>query len=529
MKIRQIIPAFLLLLFCASTLVAQDLVIQDVSTNMRKYRGVEHLQGKGHSLLMVDENSSKGMKLFKFYLWDYQLKEIANKKIELEKRSWLVDNAANKDYNLMVFYDSKKDNVRSISIDNSGNIVGDKIVDGIKTKFMAIEDMEPSYYPSGNEGFIGIVPDKEPKFGFHMYRYDNKLNTLWSADYFPTKGMQIVMDAVSDKDKVVLLKYGVDSKFSKKLDVDITAFDNKTGKELWTFDLNLGDKTLYPTEITITEAGNIAVAGMYFDGDKVKGPNSDGIFFVHVAKDGSKLATVSQEWTGELQKFLKDSKNSITMGKPKVVFEDILFDEKAQEFKVIGEIYTIATAAKVLSMLGGSSSDDETKVTIEDLVVFSFKPDGQLVDFYSVNKARTNIYVPTTTAGGPKIANYLKQTGNLPYAFSSKNEKGEVIAFYKDFVKQDEDGSLTNQKIAFGVRKIGIGMLNVSTSSATKANVRYLPFSKRAANKDDGSDVEFDSKRSILMVAASDPGYVIISELSRKTGELRIFKETIAK
>jgi len=141
MKIRHIIPIFLLLLFSASTLVAQDLVIQDVSSNMRKYRGVEHLQGKGHSLLMVDENSSKGMKLFKFYLWDYQLNEIANKKIELEKRSWLVDNAANKDYNLMVFYDSKKDNVRSLSIDNSGNIAGDKIVDGIKTKFMAIEDM----------------------------------------------------------------------------------------------------------------------------------------------------------------------------------------------------------------------------------------------------------------------------------------------------------------------------------------------------------------------------------------------------
>jgi hypothetical protein len=529
MKNKQIIPAFLFLLFCASTLVAQDLVIEDVSTNMRKYRGVEHLQGKGHTLLMVDEKSSKGMKLFKFYLWDYQLNEIANKKIELEKRSWLIDNAANKDFNLLVFYDSKKDNVRSLSIDNTGKIVGDKLIDGIKTKFMAVEDLIPSYYPSGNDGFIGIVPDKEPKFGFHMSRYDNQLNTIWSSDYFPTKGMQIVMDAVSDKDKVVLLKYGVNSKMSKKLDVDITAFDNKTGKELWSFDLNLGDKTLYPTEITITSNGNVAVAGMYFDGDKVKGANSDGIFFVHVGKDGSKLATVSQEWDGELQKFLKDSKNSVTVGKPKVVFEDIVYDEKAGEFKVIGEIYTIGTLGKALAMLGGSDPDDLTKVTIEDLVVFSFKENGALVDFYSVNKARTNIYVPTTLAGGPAIANILKQTGMLPYAFSSKNAEGEVIAFYKDFVKQDEDGSLTNQKIAMGVRKIGIGMLNVSTSSASAANLRYLPFSKRAANKDDGSDVEFDSKRSILMVAASDPGFVIVSELSRKTGQLRIFKESIAK
>ncbi len=268
---------------------------------------------------------------------------------------------------------------------------------------------------------------------------------------------------------------------------------------------------------------------MYFDGDKVKGANSDGIFFVHVGKDGSKLATVSQEWDGELQKFLKDSKNSITVGKPKVVFEDIVYDEKAGEFKVIGEIYTIGTLGKALAMLGGSDPDDLTKVTIEDLVVFSFKENGALVDFYSVNKARTNIYVPTTLAGGPAIANILKQTGMLPYAFSSKNAEGEVIAFYKDFVKQDEDGSLTNQKIAMGVRKIGIGMLNVSSSSASAANLRYLPFSKRAANKDDGSDVEFDSKRSILMVAASDPGFVIVSELSRKTGQLRIFKESIAK
>ena len=96
-------------------------------------------------------------------------------------------------------------------------------------------------------------------------------------------------------------------------------------------------------------------------------------------------------------------------------------------------------------------------------------------------------------------------------------------------MKKDEDGSLTNQKIALGVGKRGIGMLNVSTSSAQETNLKYLPFSKKAANKDESSDVEFDSKRSILIVAASEPGYVMVSELSKKTGELRIFKQEIAK
>ncbi len=521
----------LALLFIASLAfpaIAQDLVIENVSTKMKKFRGVGNMEGKGHSLFIVDEKSSKGMKLFKFYMWDYQLNEIANTKIELEKKSFLIDETAHAENNLLVFYDKKRNNVRALSLDNQGEIIADITEDGIKTRFLVIEDMFPSYYPSGTDGFLGVVPDKEPKFGFHLTRYDNMLKTIWSSDYFPNKGYAVVMDAISDEKKMVLLKYGANSKMSKKYDVDITAFDNKTGKELWTFDLNLGDKTLYPTEITITDGGNIAVAGMYFDGDKVKGPNSDGIFFVHLSADGTELANTSQAWTGELQRFLKDSKNSITMGKPKVVFEDILYDEGKKEFKVIGEIYTIGTMGKVLSMLN-NDPDAETKVSIEDLVVFSFKDDGELVDFYSVNKARTHIYIPTSFAGGPKISQALKQTGSLPYAFSGKDAEGNVIAYYRDYVKLDDDGSLTNQKIAIGGRRIGFGMLNVSTSSAQNTDLRYMPFSKKAANKDESTDVEFDSKRSILIISESEPGYVIVSELSKNTGNLRIFKQSVSK
>ena len=526
MKTKILILLITLSIVFPST--AQDLVIENVSTKMRKFRGVGQMEGKGHTLFIVDEKSSKGMKLFKFYLWDFNLNEIASRKIELEKRSFLIDEAAHDKNNLLVFYDKKRNNVRAMTLDNQGEIVADITENGIKTRFLAIEDMYPSFYPSGTDGFLGIVPDKEPKFGYHLTRYDNSLNRVWTADYFPTKGYSVVMDAVSDANKLVLLKYGAKSKMSKKYDVDITAFDNHTGKELWTFDLNLGDKTLYPTEITITKDGNIAVAGMYFDGIKVKGPNSDGIFFVHLEDDGAVVANVSQEWNGELQRFLKDSKNSITVGKPKVVFEDILYDEVKKEFKVIGEIYTIGTLGKVMAMVSGNA-DDETKVSIEDLVVFSFKDNGELTDFYSVNKARTSIYIPTTYAGGPKISQALKQTGSLPYAFSSKDENGNVIAFYKDFVKKAEDGSLKNQKIALGIGKRGIGMLNVSTSSAQETNLKYLPFSKKAAIKDESSDVEFDSKRSILIVSASEPGYVMVSELSKKTGQLRIYKQAIEK
>jgi hypothetical protein len=507
---------------------AQDVTIENVSTNLRKFRGVEHVKGSGHSLFIVDDKSSKGMRLFNFYLWDYNFKEIAVKKVELEKKSILIDNASNDNSYLLVFYDSKKNNVRSLAYNSKGENIGDKTEDAIKTKFMAVEDLQPSFYPAGNDGFFGVIPDKEPKFGFHLHRYDNNLNTIWKKDYFPSKGMQIVMDAVSDDKKLILLKYSVDSKFSKKFDVDMTAFDSNTGEELWSFNLNLLDKTLYPTEIAITPQGNVAVAGMYFDGDKVKGPNSDGIFFAHVDAVGQKIALTTQGWSGELQKFLKDSKNSITVGKPKVVFEDIVFDENKNQFKVIGEIYTVGTLGKAMAMLN-NDPNAETKITIEDLVVFSFAAEGDLVDFYSVNKARTHIYVPTSMAGGPKIANFLKQTGNLPYAFSSKDENGNVIAFFRDYVKQGEDGSLTNQKVAVGGRKIGVGMLNVSTSSASEENLKYIPFSKRAALKDEASDIEFDSKRSTIIISESQPGYVIISELSKKTGSLKIFKEQVNK
>jgi len=117
---------------------AQDLVIENVSTKMRKFRGVGHMEGKGHTLFIVDEKSSKGMKLFKFYLWDFNLNEIANRKIELEKRRFLIDEAAHDKNNLLVFYDKKRNNVRAMTLDNQGEIVADITENGIKTKFLAI-------------------------------------------------------------------------------------------------------------------------------------------------------------------------------------------------------------------------------------------------------------------------------------------------------------------------------------------------------------------------------------------------------
>ena len=507
--------------------IAQDLTISNVSPKMRKFRGVESVEGLGYYSFILDEKSKKGFKIFNLYIWDYELNEIAKASLELEKRSQIVDAVYNGNNFMVVFYDSKKNNVRSLSFDKTGKQVAETLVDGMKTKFMFMEDFQPSYYAAGDQGFYGVIPDKEPKFGFHITKFDNELNEQWKTSYFPTKGQQIVMDAKSDDDKLVILKFTKAKGMTKKADIDVTAFNSKDGSESWTYDLNLGDKTLLPTEMAISEDGNTAVAGMYFDGEKIKGINSDGIFFSNIGPEGKEIGHSTQGWAGELQKFLKASKGGINIGKAKVVFEDIIYEASTGKFKVVGEMFSVNTAGKVLAMMGGDN-DAETKVTIEDLVVFTFDADGTLDDFYSVNKSRVNIFLPNSVVGGLKIARYLKESGSLPYLFIGLNSGGDATAFYLDFLKKDDEGNLTSSKMAaFNQNKMGVGMLNLNTSTGENPDVKYLPLSKKAANKDEKSDVEFDSKWSKIYVTESQAGKILISELSIKTGDLRMFFEDV--
>jgi hypothetical protein len=526
---NKILITALIMIFSINVF-AQDVTIPNVSDKIRKYRGVEKVDGLGYYCFVLDEDSDKGFKLFNLYIWDYDLKQIAKSSLQLEKKSIIIDAVFNGSNFLVVFYDAKKDNVRSVSFDKTGKKIADVLEDGIKTKFMIVEDMQPSFYAAGDQGFYGIIPDKEGKFGFRIKKYTNDLKVVWTQLYFPEKGVQVVMDAKSDNNKLIVLKYSKDAKYSKRMDVDLTAFGSVDGTEMWTYDLTLSDKILLPTEMTITENGSAAIGGMYFDGEKISGMNSDGIFFAYVDNSGAGQALKTIAWEGELQKFLKESKQSMTVGKPKIIFEDIVYNAATKEFKIVGEMFTVGTLGKVLSFIGGSDPNAETKVTMEDILVFTFTDKGELKDFYSVNKARANIWIPQSFAGGMSIASALKQTGSLPYKFTSLDENGEAIAFYIDYVRLDENGVLTNQVIGaklIGSAKLGVGMLNLSQSSAEKRVVKYLPVTKKAGVIDENSDVEFDSKRSIIQVTEAKPGFVLISQLSKKTKTLNMFLEEI--
>ncbi|MEZ5007892.1 MAG: DUF6770 family protein [Chitinophagales bacterium] len=516
-------------LFFAIGLFAQDVTVPNVSDKMKKYRGVESIEGLGYFCFVVDEKSKKGYKVFKLYIWDYEMNEIAVPKIELEKKSIIMDAVFNGNNFLVAFYDSRRNNVRTVAFDKTGKKVADLVEDGMKTAYMLIEDMQPSYYPAGDQGFYGIIPEKDKKFGFTVKKVTNDLKVVWSKKYFPEKGMQVVLDAKSDGNKLILLKYSKDKKFSKILDVDLTAFGTVDGEEMWTYDLNTDGKVLMPMELDINEKGETAVAGMYFDGDKIKGGNSDGIFFSHVDNSGDQLSLTTQPWDGELQDFVKESKNSFTAGKPKVIFEDIIYNASTGEYKLVGEIYTVAALGKALAMLSGES-DAESRVTLEDIVVFTFSSEGKLVDFYAINKTKTNIMIPAAWAGGVRISWALKSTGSLPIKYTALDENGDAVVFFIDGAKVDENGSLVNsegKKLFNGSNNLAVGMLNLNKSSAQNTELKYLPLSRKAAKNDEDSDIEYDSKTRVVQITESKPGFILISDLKKKANSLNIWLEEI--
>jgi len=419
----------------------------------REFRGVNPIKDKGYYTYYVNEKSGKGMIDFALEIYDLDLSLIKKTNVQVTKNSNLTGSEFNGQDFLFVFNDIAEKTNTLISVDATGAIIKKKTIPVKKIASVGTTEIYPAMDGSG---FYMTQAVKEKKWGFEVTKLDRELKELWSKTETVDKGIISVAAAESGPGKLVVIATKLPALTSKKLEGIMMSFNGTTGAKEYEYSLYDGKQTNLPSAFLIESDGTVVTSGMYYDGDRMSGDNSDGIFFLKLDASGKNVAYKSIDWDNGIQEALKATSRKFSIGsKPKVLFHEIT-RTKDGNYQVISETFRKALgAAGALAMMGGGNANDiPMRLTVMDFIIFNFDENGTPLDINKIEKP----YKSAEIAGGLGmngivLANYLKRYKMFTYEFFTVLPTGKQAIVYTNF----EDAGLGAGKPYVGVSTINIG------------------------------------------------------------------------
>lgn len=520
---RKITTIFLAL-FISMLGFAQDVIIEDV--NGREFKGVKALidpttnEAKGYYTFYRLEKKGKGIATFNLGLYDNDLKLIKNVTYDVNKFTIISSSVFNgKDF--MFIFDEPGKSMKYATVSMTGEKIADKAMEAQKRWFAST-----MVYPA--EGGFFIVDalkekDEEGKrLGYKIAKVDNKLNQIWEAKYAPESGMNYVENIKSVNDKLYVI-HGESAKvvFSMnakmKVDKSLKCINSTDGKEMFSYKLFDGTHTTEPTSYFLEENGNVALGGMFFEGQKQSSKNSDGVFFTLLDAKGTQLSSAKYPWDGELQGLMKKSKKGFKIGgKPKAYFHKIVKSNDGK-YQIISELFmksvrvvpggTAGTAMKVGMAASGrmigsfSNENGEFLTTLEvmDLMIFEFDAKAALTGVNVVEKEHTKVFLgePYTGMTGLAVADVVNDFGFFNYKFTYNNGTEEFMVL-SNFTKKDPH----------------IGFVKMDGVMSADENYPRIPF-------------KFQPKKGRLMVSKGSNNRVMISAYDKKADQIWMYLDNI--
>jgi len=411
--------ALALLCLCTSPVFAQKVVLEGVDT--RSFAGVRSVNNGEfyYTLYFGEKSETKGMANFVLAIYDKDLAPVTNKTIEVSKNSELAASAYSGKYFLFIFADATRKTMTKIVLDQAGNIVKQAAEEDVRRSLL-VADAFPDIQVLNENEFLIIRAEKEKKMGYAIQLIDKDLNTRWTKEYFPEKGVWSIMDTkLAGGNLYLLRREKPNALWGDKFVYAAQSISTATGEAIYTTEIKDEKDGGFPSFISVAEDGTLATGGMYFADGKFDDKNSDGFFFASIAPNGTMSRFDKHTW-----KSVKSDVNDSWVvefigGKTKVLIEDLV-RTKDGSFILVGEAYRKSSVgntgdgvARGLAGLGGSStpssSGPETGFTVQDFVLINFSADGTYQGITKVAKTSREAIVrgEMSKANGLELAQWM--------------------------------------------------------------------------------------------------------------------------
>lgn len=506
MSIRNttLLLLFILIVSFLAPSYAQTETITIPGVKARKFRGVRSIPGKGFYTYYRAHKEKKGMASFKLHIYDLDMKPVKETSISISKRSYLNEAEFNGTHFFFSFSDPVKRTFSHFIFNDKGVQVKRKVEEKVARWVFSSVQYWPQIFPTEG-GFYLVKATKEKKIGYQIEKYTNTMVRKWISNQVPKRGFMMPLDAVASNGKLVMLQISKEKLMSRKFYNEVILFDDNTGKKTSSFELTTVKHTLIPSGVLIEADGAIAVSGMYFDGEKANGTNSDGFFLMQISPKGAMKQLKKHPWAAGMQNFLDANTNKGILGaKPKVVFHSIA--RKGDTYQLVGETFTKAVskggaALSVLAATQGSVVIPPVSLTIKDFIVIELDANsGNLKNAALIEKEYRNFLFEPTIGGGLALATYLKRYGYFSFSFMEQTAEGQNTIIFYSWGKGGTGPYIGSVPIIEGARAL----------ETTK-----IKLNKRSVRNGRGGAVQ------------AKAGFVLIYDLDKKARELSIWLEPL--
>lgn len=462
------------LLFLALASTAQTVTIPGVKG--RFYNGVHSIEDKGFYTIYLGEKLKKGMREYVLEIYDLDLNSINKTKVVVNKADVLVGSEFNGKFFFFAFNNYSKKTNSYFIFDAQGKEVKKET---IPVKRLASVGSAGIYPARDGSGFYITSIVKEKKWGYRIRKMDNNAQVKWDKTFTRPKGLASIATAESSNGRLTIITNERPSLMAyRKAMRFMISIDDNTGDELYKIPLFDGTTTAIPSSLFVEADGTTVSCGMYYNGEKVKEKNSDGIFFLKLAPDGTEVARNYIDWDNGIQEALAATSRKFSIGsKPKVLFHEII-PEPGGGYQVISETFRkTVKAGTVMAMMANNNEPPPMGFTVMDYIIFNYDNMGNPVDINKIEKPYKSIMVDGRVAqmGGVALAARLKQMRVFTYEFSTTLEGSDqrVIVF-------------TNfEEAGLGKGKPYIGISTITPGEESKT--RKIPVSKKHTAKATGA------------------------------------------
>ncbi|OFY16559.1 MAG: hypothetical protein A2X11_12680 [Bacteroidetes bacterium GWE2_42_24] len=423
------------------------------------------------------------------------------------------------------------------SISTNGEVIGSKSFT-YSHEFTGV-DLLPCTSDGGYYLLAQVSDGKST--GYQILKLSSDIKTIWDQRKYPEHGYLIADAAISLPGQLIVIQRESEAvSYSRNVRVkpDLVCYDEGNGDLLFTSPLYDKDYLAIPNQLIADKEGNIVIAGEYYEGERIKSDNSDGVFFKKLSASGDVLTYNLLSWEKGIQKQLAKTKLKLT-GKNKVYFHNISLTDDGG-YQVIAETFATSVGRKLLTsglaMLGGDyeaiaesanqatclaarssgrylgePTEKEAPVTIsaQDFLIFHFDAEGQLEEVTKIEKEYTKIFIydPYMYVGGLKLARMINEFGFMDYAFCIRPEGSEQAVLIANCANASPKH---------------FAIINITKGEEKK--VRKIPIFEIGVN-DDGR------KPEMVGVVPGARGSMVIYYLSKgdkdNLGALHMYKETI--
>ncbi len=394
--------------------------------------GTQHTESEAYVVLHTGSGGD-----WHFQMYDNLLDEIREGTIETPRHSFFHQMTFNGEHTLLSFVNNAlSQSLTYVVLDLQGNEAARTTRSDV-SMLRRGDQFFPGVYNHPTEGFIIVqTAGKGRRAGYTLEHVDNQLNTLWSMEFTSPKGHAHVYDLITSEERIFILE--ATESFGNTLNARLHSIELATASHIYTMELGDGQHSFFPTAFLPAADNSFAMAGTYFKGEKIRGKNTRGLFFLHVAEDGSTAGMQIHPWSG-LRSTLRTPVPDWFFKLMPDVYIHALEQYQDGSFMAVAELYRYS--GEVRSEDSKGRKEQYHRIRLLDFMLLGFDENGDMLYTERIQRPHMVLKLDSEFSGGSnslahnagqgplRRARAMKQAGAFGYRFHQLYDKHLHFAF----------------------------------------------------------------------------------------------------